>query len=282
MSIFFKSRKVLLCSLILWMMFGAAYGESFNVATWNLRYVNEKDSLNGNGWGKRLPYVAQMVLYYDFDILGTQEHDSEPTFELSAMLPEYEYVNLNLPEVHPIFYRKDKFTLLDKGQFWYSDSSDVVGKGWDAYLIRFCTWAKFKYDNHEFFVFNAHFDHKGKLARENSARLTMEKVSEISGGAPSIFLGDLNSLPDSDPLGILREWKGFSDARDRAKIVYAPNGSYNHFNPKHYNTKQIDYIFVADSILVQRYGVLNDSYWDGDSWRYPSDHLPVVIQMTLP
>ena len=41
-----------------------------NVATYNLRLSNGGDSIRGNGWGQRAPYVAKLIQYHDFDIFG--------------------------------------------------------------------------------------------------------------------------------------------------------------------------------------------------------------------
>lgn len=51
----------------------ALQAESMVVATYNLRNANAGDSTNGNGWGQRYPYIAQLVQFHGFDIFGTQE-----------------------------------------------------------------------------------------------------------------------------------------------------------------------------------------------------------------
>ena len=43
----------------------------FKVMTFNIRYDNPADSLNG--WKNRAENVAHAMLYYDADIIGTQE-----------------------------------------------------------------------------------------------------------------------------------------------------------------------------------------------------------------
>lgn len=47
--------------------------ERMVVATYNIRYANSGDSINGNGWRQRSPYIAQLVQFHGFDIFGTQE-----------------------------------------------------------------------------------------------------------------------------------------------------------------------------------------------------------------
>jgi endonuclease/exonuclease/phosphatase family metal-dependent hydrolase len=48
-------------------------------------------------------------------------------------------------------------------------------------------------DNVEFTVINAHLDHKGTLAREESAKLMLERARQASGDGAVFLLGDLNS-----------------------------------------------------------------------------------------
>ena len=47
----------LLCSVF------ALQAESMVVATYNLRNANAGDSTNGNGWGQRYPYIAQLIQF---------------------------------------------------------------------------------------------------------------------------------------------------------------------------------------------------------------------------
>jgi endonuclease/exonuclease/phosphatase family metal-dependent hydrolase len=42
--------------------------------------------------------------------------------------------------------------------------------------------------------------------------------------------------------------------------------------------RRIDYVFTTNGVAVQRFGTLTDQ-WRGD---YPSDHLPVLAEVTLP
>ena len=61
------------------------------VASYNIRFANRNDSINGNGWGQRCPVIADLIRYHDFDIFGTQEgqfHQVEE-LKLSFLRPEY-------------------------------------------------------------------------------------------------------------------------------------------------------------------------------------------------
>ena len=47
--------------------------KQITIATYNIRNANKGDSLAGNGWGQRYPYIAQLIQFHGFDIFGTQE-----------------------------------------------------------------------------------------------------------------------------------------------------------------------------------------------------------------
>ena len=128
----------------------ALQAESMVVATYNLRNANAGDSTNGNGWGQRYPYIAQLVQFHGFDIFGTQEGKYHQLQDLKNAMPGYDYIGVGRDdgkqagEYSAIFYRTGKFEVLDHGDFWLSTITDRPNKGWDAVLPRICTWGKFR------------------------------------------------------------------------------------------------------------------------------------------
>ena len=60
---------------------------------------------------------------------------------------------------------------------------------------------------------------------------------------------------------------------------FGPSGTFNDFKHNEPVTKLIDYIFISKEakLIVQKYAVLSDS----KNLRYPSDHLPVFIEIIL-
>ena len=67
--------------------------------------------------------------------------------DLKNAMPGYDYIGVGRDdgkqagEHSAIFYRKEKFEVLDHGDFWLSTITDRPNKGWDAVLPRICTWA---------------------------------------------------------------------------------------------------------------------------------------------
>ena len=65
----------------------AAEPATFNVATYNLRLLNDGDAAQGDGWEQRHPYVAQLIRFHEFNIFGTQEGYKKQLEDLKALLP---------------------------------------------------------------------------------------------------------------------------------------------------------------------------------------------------
>ena len=127
-------------------------------------------------------------------------------------------------------------------------------------------------------MFNTHFDHKGKIARENSAKLILEKMSEInSNNYPMILMGDFNLTPNQVPIQNIS--KQLNDSRHVTENKpFGPEGTYCGFDVCKNVKRRIDYIFTSkENILVKDYAVMSDVI----DLKYPSDHLPVLINIEL-
>jgi endonuclease/exonuclease/phosphatase family metal-dependent hydrolase len=115
--------------------------------------------------------------------------------DIEKALPQYAWYGAGRDdgkqagEYSAVFYNKDRFTLLDKGTFWLSPEPDKPTKGWDAAIVRVCSWVKLrdKHTKQDFFMFNTHFDHKGVQAREQSAALIVQKIKDLRANIPVIL-----------------------------------------------------------------------------------------------
>ena len=152
--------------------------------------------------------------------------------------------------------------------------------GWDAVCNRVCTYSLFKNikTNKAFWVFNTHFDHVGKVARMESPKLILKTIEKLNTkNYPVVLMGDFNLEPETENIQLFKNY--FSDSREVSKTK--PFGSIGTFNGFHFDkpvTRRIDYIFTSKSnIKVNKYAVLSDSV----ECRYPSDHLPVYIEIQL-
>lgn len=260
--------------------------ESFRVASYNIRYQAEADERSGNGWAVRKEPLAALIKRHGFDLIATQEGNTQQLGELKELLPGYAY--LGSPYGGPegslhncaTFYRTDSFEVLDSGVFWLSETSEIPSIGWDASDRRICFWTKFKEraTGKAFFLFNTHFYWRKHTARERSGPLVARKIKEIAGQQPVILMGDFNSTSETTQIKAIKEL--LSDASEvttrpvtDVKGTAFPGGVFQG-EPG----ARIDYIFVSPHFIVKDYKVISDMY---NVNRYPSDHLPVSSKILL-
>ncbi|MDX1754213.1 MAG: endonuclease/exonuclease/phosphatase family protein [Salinimicrobium sediminis] len=253
------------------------------VMSYNIKYANENDG--ENSWSQRKDYLASQIQFYEPHIFGVQEALHSQLEFLSGELSGYDYFGKGRDdgaekgEFSAIFYKAQKFELLEQGTFWLSPTPETPGKGWDADYPRVCTYGKFreKKTGKEFWVFNTHFDHVGVIARAESAQLIHRKIRELNKEEkPVILMGDLNLEPDTKEINFLSGQ--YNDSKKAAENVFGPEGTFNGYDFLSPVTRRIDYIFTTNGIRVKKYAVLIDS----KDLRYPSDHLPVFVKLKLP
>ena len=255
-----------------------------NVMTFNIRYDNPEDSLDN--WKFRKDRVANAICFSDADIVGTQEVLHNQLEDLKQRLPGYGVIGVGREdgkekgEYSALLYKKDRFTLLDSGYFWLSETPEVPGsKGWDGACERIASWAKLqdKVSGRQFFALNTHLDHVGVVARRESISLILDKVNKLSGGLPVIVTGDFNANPDSDVIKYVTDSKNpqhLTDSRQIAAVVYGPAWSFHDFGKIPYARRPlIDYVFVRNGLKVSRYGVLAET----ENNAFLSDHAPVLV-----
>lgn len=299
-------KKCIYSFLILFCAVFALQAGTMVVATYNLRNANAGDSTNGNGWGQRYPYIAQLIQFQGFDLFGTQEGKYPQLQDLKQAMPGYDYIGVGRDdgrqagEHSAIFYRTARFEVLDHGDFWLSTITDRPNKGWDAVLPRICTWGKFrdKETGFTFLFFNLHMDHIGVQARAESAKLILKKIKEFPEALPAILTGDFNVDQHSESYQLLNQSGVMRDSYETAAFRYAPNGTFNGFHADRKTESRIDHLFLTKEFKVEKYGILTDTYrsetaesaekeQNGNfpkevsmqkySARTPSDHFPVMI-----
>jgi endonuclease/exonuclease/phosphatase family metal-dependent hydrolase len=265
---------------------GCASPAPFRVLSFNIRTASANDG--PNAWDLRRDLVVETIRGQQPDVIALQEVLFSQVTELRAALPEYGFVGVGRDdgaeqgEFVPIFYRRERFSLLDSGHFWLSATPEQVGSvGWDAALPRMATWVRLRFKDAllaDVRIANVHFDHRGERARAESAKL-IRRYSEALGGQPLVVLGDFNCPPGSEPYRILTE-KGrnlaaFVDAQgEQAPAV--TGGTFHAFTGQPEGGR-IDWILVNRRFKVTAWEVDRRDF-DG---RYPSDHFPVAATLRL-
>jgi endonuclease/exonuclease/phosphatase family metal-dependent hydrolase len=262
--------------------------QELNVMTFNIRLNTSSDDLDA--WPYRKDKVASQILFHEVQLLGVQEALHDQMRDLKERLPKFKYIGVGRDdgkekgEYSAIFYDTNRLQLLASQTLWLSETPTVPGsKSWDAAITRIVTWAKFKDKKTKkiFFAFNTHFDHMGKVARRESAKIIMNKVKEIAGGMPAIITGDFNSEPADEPIQIIMDKNNplhLVDSKDISRSPhYGPTGTFNGFKSKERNDQPIDYIFIKGKWKVLSHATISQS-WEG---RFASDHFAVLARLSL-
>src|SRR3970282_649922 len=278
-----QSKKIIY-SVVFLLMSIFLNAQTLKVMTYNIRLDVASDG--ENDWNHRKDYFTSQIRFYEPDIFGVQEAKPNQVIDIVTSLLQYDNVGIGREgigkgESSNIFYKKERFRVKETNTFWLSETPNQISKGWDAAFNRVCTYALFKdlKTKQLFWIFNTHLDHIGEDARTKGIQLIISKIKELNTKKyPVIFMGDFNSEPSENRIITLK--KVMDDSREVSQEKpFGPSGTFNNFRHDEPVTKLIDYIFISkNSILkVKKYAILSDSR----DLRYPSDHLPVYVEINF-
>ena len=250
--------------------------EKINIMTYNIRLDTEADGINM--WDNRKEGVLSLIKEESVDILGIQEGLPSQIEYLSKELDGYSMIGegrdgRNNGEYSAIYYRNKKMNLIETETFWLSETPEMPSIGWDAAINRIVTLGifKIKKSKKELIVYNTHFDHIGKIAREKSVGVILKHIKENDfQNRPLIVMGDFNLSPEDLPIELLS-----NELNDSFKLLPLENpvGTFNGFDLDSKLLDRIDYIFTKN-IKITNYKHLNKKLPSG---LWPSDHLPILI-----
>jgi endonuclease/exonuclease/phosphatase family metal-dependent hydrolase len=262
-----------------------SYAQStVKLMSYNIRY--DITTSNASPWTERHDAISSQIKRFDLDLIGMQEVLVHQRDQLLSDLAGYASVGvgrddgINAGEFSPIFYKKERYRLLNSETFWLSPTPEIPSKGWDAALNRICTYAQFLdvQSKDTFWVFNTHFDHVGETARMKSSELILQKIIDVTKGINQavIFCGDLNLNDDHPTISFLQAQ--IKDALLVAKQVKTNmNRTFNNFDLTTPASKRIDYIFTNEKVSILSFETIVEPY--GVS--YPSDHFPIFTTLEI-
>jgi endonuclease/exonuclease/phosphatase family metal-dependent hydrolase len=258
------------------------------IVTLNVRYDNPNDSVFS--WPRRASQVCDFILTDKPDIIGLQGVLWHQYIVLETILLDYSSIGAGCVdgakegEMNPVFFRKEKFSMIRNITFWLSDSPEVPGTaGWGSSRPRIVTWTELvdKKSHKHFFFFNTHFSHNSDSARVMSSKMLLKEVNKIADGFPFVITGDFNLSPTS---------KGYATLTGPNESVPLLNDSYvitekgpigppNTFNGFFDNSKtaRTDYIFVKNGMKVLNYETIIKK----EKEIYISDHWPVQAIISI-
>ena len=259
----------------------------YRMGSYNIRGKNDSDT-GDKSWDVRNVYVVKNIVDHDFDVIGLQENSTDMLPDLEELLGD-DYANHswgagsasdNRSGTHTtVVYKADKFTLLDKGQFFLAEDPTAPGLPFDTAVRRITVWVKLqnKETGEIFFYFSTHLDHKGEFARAETARLNVRKMQEIAGDYPAFIVGDFNAYYDEKAMyNTFNAY--FNDSRKTTQSApVGPGATFGPWDPTLSGGEPIDYVF-CNRVNVLSYETITEDFGRGVT---PSDHLPILITCTL-
>jgi endonuclease/exonuclease/phosphatase family metal-dependent hydrolase len=261
--------------------------QPFRVMTYNIRYDNPQDSLDN--WKYRRDFIVSTITFHKTDIVCIQEGLNHQVKYLADSLSGFGWSGVGRDdgktagEYSASFFRRDRFQMLESNAFWLSPTPEKPSMGWDAVCIRIASWVKLldKTSGIQFLLVDTHFDHVGKVARLESAKLLRAKIAALSKGMPVVICGDFNSSETDTAYSIMIASSPEPRLFDTKNIsITGHHGPFNTFSGFHVKEgiigERIDFIFVTNGIRVLQHATLTDFKPD---LRFPSDHLPVLSEL---
>lgn len=250
------------------------------VMSFNIRICPTGDFDGSNNWKYRRDAVAALLNSRRPDLFGIQEGLFDQVNFIEKRLPDYgrygagHQGNDASGEANAIFWRKDRYSPVECGTFWLSETPDTESLGWDGSYKRVVVWGHFL-DNEaggrDVYFFNTHFDHIGKKARKEEGKLIVEKIKEIvPEGAPVFLTGDFNANYDD------RIFKPLLKYLDMSRLSAPQTDFLNTYHEwgvidSGSGGNAIDHIFYRNAVPL-KYETVTSQY----GATYVSDHFPVM------
>jgi endonuclease/exonuclease/phosphatase family metal-dependent hydrolase len=267
---------------------GDGAGPALTVMTFNIRYGTANDG--ANHWDRRKDLCLERIHHADADVIGVQESLASQNAFLREHLPGHIALGVGRDdgreagEFSTLLVRRERFTLIDSGTFWLSETPEVAGsRSWDSSLPRIATWARVhdrQAGGRPLLLINTHFDHRGVVARMQAARSIRHFIATRAADAAVIVTGDFNAAPGSEPHRTLLD-----PGNDGVVLIDAhqaihgqgekPEDGTAHAFKGVPTTRRIDWVLHTPAFVTRE--VLIDRHRQGAL--FPSDHYPVIAHL---
>lgn len=256
--------------------------ENVRAMSYNIRcgFCEKPDDINH--WSRRKFLVADLIRASQADLIGLQEAEVFQVTDLVSMLGDFDWVGVGRDdgkhggEMNAVLVRRSAFAIASHRTQWLSETPERVSRGWDAMFKRTLTVLQLtsRRSGRALYLLNTHFDHVGRQARDESAKLVVRTLQTLDAGVPTILTGDFNARSDFAGFATLT-----ARLHDAARVSRTPTTggtmTFNGFGADIQPNNKIDYIFVSPSLEVLSHQIITDRYQQ----RYPSDHYPIVVNL---
>lgn len=208
--------------------------------------------LKGTGSSARVKRFAVYMNAVKADSIGTQEMNSQWMEKLTELMPDYDSYgvkrggdeNEKKSEMNTIFWLKDKYSCVDKGTFWLSETPEAESRYEGAGCNRVCTYVVLenRETGKQYIHMNTHLDNASDDARAFGAQVIVQKISELRqkyADTPIVLSGDFNDTLDGDACSVISK---VLTAQSVGTNTYHDWGNITEGEP-------IDYIFTDGKIV---------------------------------
>lgn len=263
---------------------------AIRLGTYNVHYIKLQETTGDwsvEDWERRKEPLNEAFNAIGPDIMTFQEMESfgaengpeinlardylaqqNPTYALAAVGDWTKF-----PSTQPIFYRRDRFELLDQGWFAFPETykrmrytCEVGGypyfASW-AHLLEPATGKTLR-------VVNMHLDYCNLKNRRKSASLIRDHIRPwLEEGENVVLMGDFNACDGMKPLRILKH-----------ENVHIPKiaGASFHFNRGLHLFSSIDHMVFSKGVRMVTAPLVVREKFLGE---YPSDHYPLLADVHL-
>lgn len=277
-------------------------GAKVKILSQNLRYDATDDKGTDNDARIRRWRFKKLVEKMDPDIMGLQEVCETWIPFLQEDYPEYELIyHWRWPgkshETTPIMYKKSKYTEIQRGYFWLSETPNKPSSSYvPNSLARICMWVtlKDKETGVRFNIYSTHFGNDQFISQANAGNQMAELFAKQKEGTYSIMMGDLNTaymggsylaFVDGERIVDLRSLAEDMELLEITELGDFKQGSLNVFkNPE--GSSFIDHVMAKPNahMAIDFFGYLYDMPAVPDKGikeGYVSDHFAVYTELRL-
>ena len=247
------------------------------IVTFNLRCVYDRDGVNS--FVHRAVFVRDKINTEKPDVVAFQEVTPKSLEVMQLLLPDYDFFGMFRSESYDTeglytAVRKDTCMLMGMEVAWLSPTPEVAGSRFEcqSHCPRICLYTQVLHraTKKRISLFNIHLDHISHEARCLGMQAAFDFAARLGGGAPKVFLGDLNAAPDSAPLALFGNYSELCDL-----TAHIPTTFHGYGN----DDMKIDYI-IADRALADL-AVSTEAWTDTKNGIYLSDHYPICTTLDI-
>lgn len=292
----------------------------FKFMTYNVDQAMREEKFEETKWKNRKDRIIKLIKEVNPDIMCLQEFrqlpENESVNKFLSNFDDYKYEidyrnpsSLSFGQV--IMYKSDKFYPVQKIKRWLSSTPEKVsddfskksggttGFGYILTGVQFAPVHDGKIVNNSslFWVFNTHFGLEEEL-KTKSCYVLKEQIKKITNNQPFVLSGDFNLFPDLDA-DVQRDvlCHHLFEMQDLAKGAKTLNNKqvegtfvgfeHDTFKADLHNMKsRLDHIFGSlhvkcENPILYTKTMLETEPEELTTRLYPSDHLPIVGNITI-